>query len=283
MLTRMYVPGIARFSSVDSLFGRIGDPLSMNQFIYSQDNPVTYWDPTGMHECSTGGGGGHTVRRPCTSGGGDGGGGRGSDGSGTTSSDGAGTSTSQATFPTELRFNPESPPWGCDPVNEPNCRASCTPDGSVYEVGCLWGVIFERVLITPEGPIPFYEVVPTDLFQDFRDQGPDEGASYFSRQVGREASGFSGVANAANSIARTIGRNRVTIRTATGRIHIDLRGRAHFEKTLGEYVSTPHVRFDMARVSPRDSSTYYVRGTVRPATWADIRMVSEFLGRTAGL
>lgn len=46
--TRMYVPGLGRFSTRDSLFGELTRPLSLNQFGYSSANPITLSDPTGL-------------------------------------------------------------------------------------------------------------------------------------------------------------------------------------------------------------------------------------------
>jgi hypothetical protein len=96
--------------------------------------------------------------------------------------------------------------------------------------------------------------------------------------------GIRSLSGAGDEIAGALGRSRVTIRTSSGRYHVDLRGRAHFDKALGEYVSTPHVRFDTLRRNPSDPSLFnFVRGPVRPATWQDIRIVEEYLMRTGQL
>jgi hypothetical protein len=48
MTTRDYLPQIGRFSTRDVLYGEVGDPPSLNQFVYAGGSPVTYWDPLGM-------------------------------------------------------------------------------------------------------------------------------------------------------------------------------------------------------------------------------------------
>ena len=48
MLTRNYDPAQGRFTSQDVLFGSELDPASLNQFVYAQDSPIDYIDPSGM-------------------------------------------------------------------------------------------------------------------------------------------------------------------------------------------------------------------------------------------
>jgi RHS repeat-associated protein len=48
MQHRLYVPGLGRFASQDTVFGQLASPASLNQFIYGEQNPVTMSDPTGM-------------------------------------------------------------------------------------------------------------------------------------------------------------------------------------------------------------------------------------------
>ena len=45
--TRAIDPSAGRFMSQDVLFGGTSDPMSLNQFVYGEDNPVTNADPTG--------------------------------------------------------------------------------------------------------------------------------------------------------------------------------------------------------------------------------------------
>ena len=58
MGTRWYSAGTGRFTSRDSVFGTMGDPMSLNQYAYGAMNPVTMTDPTGMRpycdDCSNG-------------------------------------------------------------------------------------------------------------------------------------------------------------------------------------------------------------------------------------
>jgi RHS repeat-associated protein len=48
MLTRFYMPSMGRFTSRDILSGNPTDPPSLNQFVYGEGSPITYWDPSGM-------------------------------------------------------------------------------------------------------------------------------------------------------------------------------------------------------------------------------------------
>ncbi|MDQ2088143.1 RHS repeat-associated core domain-containing protein, partial [Herbivorax sp. ANBcel31] len=44
---RMYDPAIARFLQEDTYRGDPNDPLTLNLYAYTANNPITYWDPTG--------------------------------------------------------------------------------------------------------------------------------------------------------------------------------------------------------------------------------------------
>ena len=44
---RFYDPETARFIQQDSYSGNIYDPLSLNLYVYSNNNPISYYDPTG--------------------------------------------------------------------------------------------------------------------------------------------------------------------------------------------------------------------------------------------
>ena len=44
---RFYDPETARFIQEDSYNGEINDPLSLNLYTYSHNNPISYYDPTG--------------------------------------------------------------------------------------------------------------------------------------------------------------------------------------------------------------------------------------------
>jgi hypothetical protein len=66
------------------------------------------------------------------------------------------------------------------------------------------------------------------------------------------------------------------IETPSGRLSVDLEGKSHFEKTLGRYVDTPHVKFHTRHVGP-DGRVSYTSGAVREATHADLRIVARVL------
>ncbi len=53
---RYYNPSIGRFIGRDTTAGTPNDPLSMNRFIYGQDNPALNADPSGLRECESDGG-----------------------------------------------------------------------------------------------------------------------------------------------------------------------------------------------------------------------------------
>ncbi len=48
MGARNYEPSLGRFSTRDVLFGDPTSPMSLNQFVYATDSPITFTDPTGM-------------------------------------------------------------------------------------------------------------------------------------------------------------------------------------------------------------------------------------------
>ncbi|MGW1282033.1 polymorphic toxin-type HINT domain-containing protein [Streptomyces tsukubensis] len=54
---REYEPATGRFISADPLID-IGDPVQINGYSYSENNPVTFSDPTGLMSAAQGGGGG---------------------------------------------------------------------------------------------------------------------------------------------------------------------------------------------------------------------------------
>ncbi len=44
---RLYDPEIARFTQEDNYYGNANEPLSLNRYTYTYNNPIRYWDPTG--------------------------------------------------------------------------------------------------------------------------------------------------------------------------------------------------------------------------------------------
>jgi RHS repeat-associated protein len=47
MGSRWYEPALGLFDSGDPLLGEVTDPLSLNQYVYGWDSPLTYSDSTG--------------------------------------------------------------------------------------------------------------------------------------------------------------------------------------------------------------------------------------------
>ena len=71
-----------------------------------------------------------------------------------------------------------------------------------------------------------------------------------------------------------LGRNRVSGRTAGGKqIHIDLRGRGHYDKAIGQRIETPHVHEATINVGPNgERSTSVTRSRdLRPNTTYGLR------------
>lgn len=84
------------------------------------------------------------------------------------------------------------------------------------------------------------------------------------------------MADKATELRAIAGGNRVSIETSSGRMSVDLEGKAHFEKTLGRSVDAPHVKFETRHVGP-DGRVSYTSGPVREATHADLRLIARVL------
>ncbi|MFN2545152.1 MAG: RHS repeat-associated core domain-containing protein, partial [Actinomycetota bacterium] len=55
MGTRLYDPGLGRFTNRDVLFGDPRSPPTLNQYVYGLDAPINFVDPTGAYPLDTGG------------------------------------------------------------------------------------------------------------------------------------------------------------------------------------------------------------------------------------
>ncbi|MBX5244863.1 MULTISPECIES: RHS repeat-associated core domain-containing protein [unclassified Rhizobium] len=86
------------------------------------------------------------------------------------------------------------------------------------------------------------------------------------------------VEEAGANLAQRIGKNRVSVMTPSGRWHIDLAGKPHFEKSLGQEIPAPHVKFQKLHEAP-DGRTSLSPGTTRAATWDDIRTALKIIER----
>lgn len=49
---RLYDPTVGRFTTADTYPGMLTDPSSENGYVYVEDNPILWVDPTGMHFCA---------------------------------------------------------------------------------------------------------------------------------------------------------------------------------------------------------------------------------------
>lgn len=152
-----------------------------------------------------------------------------------------------------------------------------------------FGPLFAPVVVlwvVTTAPLSFYDVPTDSRVPGFVPAATKEvhPPGHGSNATRGSTVGIRSLSGASDEMAGALGRSRVTIRTPRGRYHVDLRGRAHFDKSLRQYVSTPHVRFDALHVSPSDPSLFnLVRGPVRPASWQDIRIVEKYLRRSGQL
>ena len=88
----------------------------------------------------------------------------------------------------------------------------------------------------------------------------------------------------AEQLAKRINKNSVSFSTPSKIGHIDLIGRAHFDKATQSKIPTPHVQECPRGINPKtgDSQPIKKKETVRPATKNDIR-TAEKLARLKGL
>lgn len=76
-------------------------------------------------------------------------------------------------------------------------------------------------------------------------------------------------------LAKKLGRNRVSAKTAGGKqVDVDLAGKGHFDKASGKVIETPHVHEAEIHTGP-DGKANKSNATVRPATTKDIRMARK--------
>ena len=100
-------------------------------------------------------------------------------------------------------------------------------------------------------------------------------ASKVGSEVSAASRGSKSVAEAAGDLAKDIGHNRVSARTAGGQqVDIDLAGKGHFDKATGKMIETPHVHTSNLNVGP-NGKTSASNTTVRPATMSDVRTAKK--------
>lgn len=82
----------------------------------------------------------------------------------------------------------------------------------------------------------------------------------------------------ADDLSGRIGKNSVPFETPSTKGHIDLRGKAHFDKATGQEIPTPHVQTRPKHVGPQGQVNLGPQ-TTRPATKADIRTAEKLVER----
>ena len=79
-------------------------------------------------------------------------------------------------------------------------------------------------------------------------------------------------------LAAEIGGNRVSVTTPAGQLHIDLAGKAHYEKSTGQLIPTPHVKFQQVHTAPGPNGrSNLAPGVVRAGTMSDVRMARRIV------
>jgi hypothetical protein len=104
--------------------------------------------------------------------------------------------------------------------------------------------------------------------------GAAEGAN-----TATEASQVQSTAEMAENLSNQIGKNSVPYRTPNAVGHIDLKGKAHFDKPSGGRIPTPHVQERQLYQQPGGGRINVGPQTTRPATKQDIRTARKLVER----
>ena len=110
------------------------------------------------------------------------------------------------------------------------------------------------------------------------------GSAVAAHGVGISSSGLihlsqnKSAAEMAADLAGRIGKNSVPFETPTTKGHIDLKGKAHFDKATGQEIPTPHVQTRPKHVGPQGQVNLGPQ-TTEPATKADIRTAEKLVER----
>jgi hypothetical protein len=84
----------------------------------------------------------------------------------------------------------------------------------------------------------------------------------------------------ADDLAGQIGKNRVSARTSSKQINIDLKGKGHFDKQSRKIINTPHVQEGQLARGPNGKISLDKKSvTTRPATKQDIRTARKIVER----
>jgi RHS repeat-associated protein len=159
---------------------------------------------------------------------------------------------------------------GGNPISIADALGLCGDEG-------FWSKVLQ---ILAANPLLIPEIVGTEVVGG----GPEDPAADIAVLAEIEAavesipSSTLTVEEAGAELAQQIGKNRVSVMTSSGRMQIDLAGKPHFEKSLGQEIPTPHVKFQNLNVAP-NGRTNLSPGTVRPATMNDIRTAQKIINR----
>ncbi|HQZ15390.1 MAG TPA: RHS repeat-associated core domain-containing protein [Vicinamibacteria bacterium] len=82
----------------------------------------------------------------------------------------------------------------------------------------------------------------------------------------------------AHELSEKTGKNSVSFETSSVRGHIDLQGKAHFDKATGQRIPTPHVQTRTKHIGPNGEVNLGPQ-TTRPATNADVRTAEKLSKR----
>ncbi|MEA3051469.1 MAG: hypothetical protein QOG72_372, partial [Sphingomonadales bacterium] len=96
---------------------------------------------------------------------------------------------------------------------------------------------------------------------------------------GSGVSGAISAKQAGAALAVQIGTNRVSVMTPSGRMSIDLAGKAHYDKASGRSIPTPHVKFQQLNTNSANGRSNLSPGTTRAGNMADIRTARAVMKR----
>jgi hypothetical protein len=83
---------------------------------------------------------------------------------------------------------------------------------------------------------------------------------------------------AADLVSENGGQNRVTLRSPSAKVEVDLSGKPHYDKVAQKSFPTPHTKVSPRNfTAPRQPAYNTGQATYRNATQQDIRLVRKYL------